>query len=99
MRLGTWLGLLFVFLLPLTSVRAERLVFQKGDTLYSATEEGKDARPLFALPTAETRWAASPDGRRIVYAVYATEKSEGTENLATRPVGIYLCDLTGRRRK
>ena len=99
MRLGTWLGFLLILLLTVSPVRAERLVFQKGDTLYSATEDGKDARPLFSLPSADTRWAISPDGRRIVYVAIAPEKAEGTESLATRPVAVYLSDLSGRRRK
>jgi|GEM_PF-4526458 hypothetical protein len=99
MRKLTALGIWIVWLLALSPALGQRLVFQKGDTLYSATEEGKEARTLFNLPAGTLLWAISPDGRRIVWMARPENTPLSEADLSKKPVTVYLADLTGRRQK
>ena len=77
---------------------AERFIFQRGSALYSASRDGKESRKLLDISAgAGVLWAASPDGRRIVWAKPTSKESEGS--LAARPLTLYLTDITGRRQK
>jgi len=91
-----------------SAARAERLLFQRGDALYAAGADGKNARRLFAPGKAEEGigWAPSPDGRRLAWfaplplALDAPAPDTGASaGLAARPVAVYLSDLGGQRRK
>ncbi|MBB6049622.1 PD40 domain-containing protein [Armatimonas rosea] len=80
------------------AAHAERFIFQRGGALYSASRDGKESRKVLELGGATgTLWAASPDGRRIVWTKTSSTETEG--NLATRPVTVFLSDITGRRQK
>ena len=79
-------------------VAAQRFVYQRGDTLYTADKTGKSPRRLLSIGIAPgTLWAAAPDGRRIAYLV---RQGTGTLNgLAASAATVYLSDFDGRRRK
>jgi hypothetical protein len=87
-------------------VRAERLIFQRGDALYVTSADGKDApRRLFAIGRAnDTLWAASPDGRRVAWitrsaAANQRGAAEVPLGLAARPAVAFVSDLSGRHQK
>ncbi len=93
-------------LLPLgaSSARAQRLVFQTGDGLYSASADGRDPRRLIGFgATLPVAWAISPDGRRIVYANFAPQAARAEpangSGLLSRPLAFRLTDIVGRRMK
>lgn len=80
------------------AAHAERFVFQRGSALYSASRDGKELRKVLDISSgAGTLWAASPDGRRVVWTKALSTESEGS--LAARPIAIFLSDITGRRQK
>jgi hypothetical protein len=91
-----------MFFLFSPSVFAQRLIYQQGDSLYTATEEGKEGRKLFAIGSAPgTLWAASPDGRRIVWLTRPPAKAADAAivGLSDRPATVRLSDTTGRHQK
>lgn len=88
--------------LSLVSPRAlaERIVFQRGETLYVTNAEGREARRLFVVGRPfETRWAPSPDGRRVAWTEPLSASPNAGISLADRPVAIFVADLSGLRRK
>ena len=96
----------FLIVLTLSSAApafAQRFVFQRGDTLYTADKTGKSPRRLLSIGIAPgTLWAAAPDGRRIAYLTRqgASSGDAGVlDGLATRPALVYLSDFDGRRKK
>lgn len=85
-----------------TPTWAQRLLFQRGDTLYSAAEDGSDTRKLYPIgPPTETLWAAAPDGRRVAWLVRGPAKGgdETVKGLESRPAIVYVSDMTGLHRK
>lgn len=86
-----------------SAARAERLLFQRGDALYAAGTDGKDARRLFVVgPAAEdVVWAPAPDGHRVAWLERLPVRAEpsGAAGLGARPVAVYVADLSGRHRK
>ncbi len=82
-------------------IQAERLIFQRGDALYAAGADGKDARRLFTIGMPlEVVWAVSGDGRRIAwYAPLAGKGGARTASLKVRPIAVYVADLSGQRKK
>lgn len=89
------LGLAFLLT---QAAHAERFIFQRGSTLYSASRDGKESRKLLDIGAGPgVLWSASPDGRRVVWAKPASKESEGS--LATRPLTFFLADTLGRRQK
>lgn len=93
------LGFLLVFVTTATRARAERLLFQRGEALYVASANGKNARRLFAVgKPGEVLWAPSPDGRRIAWAVPAP-RGGPVLDLAARPVAVFVADLSGQHQK
>lgn len=90
-----------VVLLSLTfslPASAQRLLFEKDTFLFTASEDGKDARRLFEMPSG-VHWAASPDGRRIAYWTQPSPEANVQNDIAGRPVTVFVTDLTGRRLK
>ncbi|GAB4455131.1 MAG: hypothetical protein OHK0029_10710 [Armatimonadaceae bacterium] len=87
------------------SASAQRLLFQKGGSLFSADENGKQARLLFSLPEDTVIWSVSPDGRRIAWMTRLPGSAESEElsrtpaDIVQQPVAVYISDPTGRRRK
>jgi hypothetical protein len=93
------LSLLTVFA---PSAFAQRLLFQRGDSLYVATEEGNDPRKLYPVGEADgTLWAAAPDGRRVAWLTRGSARGGDTaaKGLERRPVIVSVGDMTGRHRK
>lgn len=107
MRIWRSSVLSFVFALSLLmvlapSARAQRLIFQRDDTLFVATEEGNDPRKLYPVgPPLETLWAAAPDGRRVAWLVRGPARGgeAGAKGLERRPVIVSIGDMTGMHRK
>ena len=89
----------FALTLTLAGVaHAERFIFQRGSTLYSASRDGKESRRVLDMGTPPGGlWSASPDGRRIVWARTLTSDAEGS--LEAHPITLFLGDITGRRQK
>jgi WD40-like Beta Propeller Repeat len=80
------------------AAHAERFVFQRGGALYSASRDGKDTHKVLDIGGGVgTLWAASPDGRRVVWVKALSGEPEGS--LKTRPLALFLSDMTGRRQK
>jgi hypothetical protein len=94
-------ALLTLTLLCGLPAQAQRLLFQRGDTLYSAEETGADPRPLLSLGASDAMWAASPDGRRIAWMTRAkpSANSVTVTGLLSRPATVRVADVTGRRQK
>ena len=101
LRLFVWVCFLAVFVGA--SARAQRIVFQRGDTLYAADKAGKNPRRLFGVPVgAGALWAAAPDGRGL-----ATLMRQGTgpgagmdvSGLGVRAATVFVSDFDGRRKK
>ena len=82
--------------------RADRLVFQQGDALYAADADGQAIRRLFAVGRPnEVVWTVSPDGRRVAWL--APRGGAGDHGAASalheKPISVWVCDLSGRRRR
>jgi len=96
--LRTLSTLLALALLP-PAAWAQRLIFQQGDTLFVANDDGKEARRLFVVGNRpDVLWAASPDGRRVAWMIRTGVGS--AQSLSARPVVVRISDtLTGRHQK
>ena len=99
-RFGTAVACLFFAGMAAAAAHAERLVFQRGDSLYVAAGDGKDVRRLFAVgKPVGTAWAPSPDGRRVAWAAPVKATDRAGLGLKARPMTVYLAELSGQRRK
>jgi hypothetical protein len=102
MRTPTVLFALLALAALTPAARAQRLIFQQGDTLFVANDDGKEARRLFIIGLRpDVLWAASPDGRRVAWMTRAGSKGDGSaKSLSARPVVVRISDtLTGQHQK
>ena len=79
------------------SAWADRLTFQRADTVYLSQMDGSASQKRISLPTTDGLWAATQDGRRLAWLKRVPGSADA--GLASRPAAIFITDTAGRRQK